>query len=236
MLYQELPRIDSGPVDRLGRWLVPLLVAAAAITFAVVLALFGQFILAGVVVLAGAGGAAVTLRRERPKLPREPLVVGPDFSLVGSALGLSRDPVALTSGEGSLLVVNQAYRDGFGGSRPPLELASDDESRNGLELAKTMAWRDGAGCVAGITTAAGTGPIEVERIGARGDLLLWRFVKPAAADPVSLAANRLRGRAGQAGRVPAGVPQHRTVCAAGFQSVVRRPESDPDLPRPGRAL
>ncbi|HEY6047442.1 MAG TPA: response regulator [Sphingomicrobium sp.] len=196
MLYQELPRIDSGPVDGLARWIVPLLVVAAAITFGVILALFGQTIPAAVVVLAGAVGAAVAARRPRRALPEEPLVVGPDFSLVGSALSLSRDPVALTSGEGSLLVVNEAYRERFG-SRPPLELASDDDSRSGLDLAKTMAWRDGAGCVAGITTSAGTGPIEVERIGARGDLLLWRFVKPAAADPVSLAANRLRGRAGE---------------------------------------
>ena len=41
----------------------------------------------------------------------------PDFSLLGSALGLSRDPTALTTSEGSVLIVNAAYRDRFGDNR-----------------------------------------------------------------------------------------------------------------------
>ena len=113
--------------------------------------------------------------------PSEPLVGGPDYSLVGSALGLSRDPVALTNGEGSLLVVNAAYRERFGSiaaarsSRPAMTRGQ------GLKLAQSMAWRDGAGCVAGIETSAGISPVEVERVGAQGDLLLWRFPERAAA-------------------------------------------------------
>jgi two-component system cell cycle sensor histidine kinase/response regulator CckA len=89
-------------------------------------------------------------------------VVGPDYSLVGSALGLSREPTALTTSEGSLLIVNAAYREHFGGTRPPLDLASDDQARQGLQLARSMAWRDGAGCVAGIATAEGISPVEVD--------------------------------------------------------------------------
>jgi two-component system cell cycle sensor histidine kinase/response regulator CckA len=39
--------------------------------------------------------------------------------------------------------------------------------------------------------------VEIERVGARNDLLLWRFLKPAPTDPVMVASTRLRGRAGE---------------------------------------
>src|SRR4051812_33200291 len=175
MLYQELPRIDSSPLDGWGRWLAPALIVAAALTAALVLMLIGQPWLAGGVAIAGVIGAALILRRPHaPAIPIEPLVAGPDYSVVGAALSLSREPVALTDGEGSLLVVNATYRERFAGT-PPLQLGSDGEALQGLKLAQNMAWRDGAGCVAGIQTSAGAMPVEVERVGGRGDLLLWRF-------------------------------------------------------------
>jgi len=59
-----------------------------------------------------------------------------------------------------------------------------------------MAWRDGGGCVAGIETAAGPSPVEVERVGARADLLLWRFPSAAAPDPLSMAVRRTEGVTG----------------------------------------
>jgi len=197
MLYQALPSIDSSPLDGWGRWLVPAVVAAAAITLAALLLAAGQGLIAAVVLLAGIGGAAfVYARTPAPAAPTEPLVVGTDYALLGSALGLSGDPVTLTTGEGSVLLVNGAYRERFGGARPPLELAANDDARRGLELAQTMAWRDGAGCVAGVETFAGTTPVEVERVGVNSDYLLWRFVKPGSPDPIIAAANRLKGRAG----------------------------------------
>src|SRR5438309_3874314 len=181
MLYQELPRIDSSPLDGWSRWLAPALMLAAVTTAAVVLLLVGAPLLAALSVVAGIAGAALSLRNSAMSTrPAEPLVGGPDYSLVGSALGLSRDPIALAGGDGSLLVVNAAYRERFG-SMPPLQLAGGAEARQGLELAQSMAWRDGAGCVAGIETIAGTSPVEVERVGLRNDLLLWRF--PASAAP-----------------------------------------------------
>jgi two-component system cell cycle sensor histidine kinase/response regulator CckA len=128
--------------------------------------------------------------------PSEPLSSGPDFSLVGSALSLHRDPCALTNGEGSLLVANSAYRERFEGTRPPLDLGVDEEARKGLELAKAMAWRDGAGCVTGIGTPVGNCPVEVERVGATEDLLLWRFPDPAPPDPMTSAVRRLQGVTG----------------------------------------
>ena len=126
---------------------------------------------------------------------KEPLPVGPDYTLLGTALSLSRDPVALTANDGALVVVNHAYRERFG-SRSPLELGANEHARQGLKLAQTMGLRDGAGCVAGIETEEGTNPVEVDRAGTHNDLLLWRFVSPVSPDAITLAASRLRDRTG----------------------------------------
>ena len=145
----------------------------------------------------GLGVAAFAyFRTPSVRVSTETLVAGPDYALVGAALSLNSDPIALTTAEGSLLLVNAAYRERFGGAHPPLELGASSEASQGLKLALTMAERDGAGCVAGIETSTGVSPIEVTRAGTHNDLLLWHFVKPASADPVKAAANRLRGRVG----------------------------------------
>jgi two-component system cell cycle sensor histidine kinase/response regulator CckA len=197
MLYQELPRIDSTPLDGWGRWLAPALVAASGLTAAVVLFLVGSPLIAGLPLIAGAGGAAMLLRKPGvAEGTTERVAVGPDYSLVGSALGLSRDPVALTNGEGSLLIVNNAYRERFGGTAP-LRLAAGGDASEGLRLAQSMAWRDGAGCVAGIETLAGTSPVEVERIGLHGDLLLWRFPAAPPPDQLSVSIRRIEGTTGE---------------------------------------
>jgi two-component system cell cycle sensor histidine kinase/response regulator CckA len=197
MLYQDLPRIDSTPLDGWDRWLVPTLVAAAALTAAVVLLLVGYPPVSAAVMLAGIAATGLLLRKPKPaEAPAEPLVGGPDYALVGSALSLSGDPVALTGGEGSVLVVNWAYRERFG-STSPLSLAAGDDARQGLELAQSMARRDGAGCVAGIETSAGSSPVEVERVGARSDLLLWRFPQSPPPDPMAVAVRQVEGVIGE---------------------------------------
>src|SRR4051812_47837989 len=96
MLYEELPHIESTPLDGWGRWLAPALVVAVGATLAVVLLLFGQSLPAIIAMALGAVGAAIMARR-RPNeaLPLDPLVAGPDYSLVGAALGLVREPVTL---------------------------------------------------------------------------------------------------------------------------------------------
>jgi len=198
MLHQELPRIDSAPLDGWGRWLAPALTAAAGLTAALLLLLIGQTIAAAAVAVVGVAGAGIVLlRAPAAQAPTEPLIAGPDYSLIGAALSLHRDPCALTTGEGSVLVVNAAYRERFGGARPPLELASDEEAHKGLELAQSMAWRDGAGCVAGIATGAGISPVEVERVGSVEDLLLWRFPDPSPPDALTSAMRRLEGVTGE---------------------------------------
>src|SRR5215212_1082317 len=130
MLHQELPRIDATRLDGWGRWLTPALIGGAALTIGLFLQLLGRPPLALVAILVGAAGAAWScVKAPRGIAPSEPLIVGPDFSLVGSTLGLSRDPTALTSSEGSVLVVNSAYRDRFGGNLPPLSLGANEEAQ-----------------------------------------------------------------------------------------------------------
>jgi two-component system cell cycle sensor histidine kinase/response regulator CckA len=218
MLYQELPTINSTRLDRWGRWLAPILAAAAGLTVAVLLSLAGRPLLGlGALVASGIAAAVASRMQGRPKVPDEPLVSGPDYSLVGSALGLIRDPVALTSGEGNLLVVNEAYRARFG-SASPLDLAAAEDAREGLKLAQTMALRDGAGCVAGVETTRGNTPVEVERVGALENLLMWRFPQPQPADPLTIAVRRLSGavgeRLGEGGVLAAIVDEEGTILAA----------------------
>ena len=218
MLHQDLPRIDSSPLDGWGRWLAPALIAGAGLSAAALLLLAGQAPLAGASVLVGLVLAAASyFWSARSKTLPAPVALGPDFSLVGSALGMCGDAAALTTAEGSLLLANTAYRERFGRSQPPLELASDEDSRQTLALAKNMAWRDGAGCAAGVVTRAGTSPVEVERVGVQGDLLLWRFPKPPAPDPQSIAAKWLAGptgdRLGDAGVLAALVDEDGKIIA-----------------------
>jgi two-component system cell cycle sensor histidine kinase/response regulator CckA len=198
VLQQELPRIDSSPLEAWGRWLMPALIGAAGLTVALPLALTGQLTLAGIAVAAGlAGGVIALVRGSRGRPFDEPIVAGPDYALVGSALGLCKEAAALTSEDGSLLIANAAYRDRFGGAQPPLQLGVDEESAHGLELARTMGWRDGAGCVARVKTARGPAAVEVERVGVHGDLLLWRFPQPPPLDAVAVAAKWLSGSTGE---------------------------------------
>src|SRR5438309_683090 len=102
MLYQELPRIDSAPLGKWGRWLAPGVVAAAGLTFDLLLLAAGHGSLAAFCAVAGfAGGGATLLRSGRGQTRLAPTIVaGPDFAIVGAALGLIDDPVALTDGAG----------------------------------------------------------------------------------------------------------------------------------------
>jgi two-component system cell cycle sensor histidine kinase/response regulator CckA len=199
MLQQELPLLDSRPAGSASRWLVPAIAAAAALTGAGLLWIAGAATAAVLFLAACAVGlpAAAVLRKPRaaeaPDLQQ--LVASPDYSLVGAMLGLTADSAAVTDADGTLLAANASYRERFDG-RPPVKLPADADSTQALETARTMAWRESGGCATGIETAAGTFAVEVERVGARGDLLLWRFLKPAPSDPVAATAARMRGSPG----------------------------------------
>jgi len=218
MLHRELPRIDSTPLDRGDRWLVPTLLAAAGLSLAVILLLLGLPLWLAALVLVACGAAAALLRPKSGAIQvNDSLMVGPDYALVGSTLTLSRNPVALTDGEGSLLVANDAYREAFGVA-PPLTLGSNEDAGRGLALAHGMAWRDGAGCVTGIETQAGSRPVEVERAGSGRDVLIWHFPGTAAPDTLTIAVRRVDGETGErlaaAGVASAVVDQSGVILAA----------------------
>jgi len=197
MLYQALPPIESDRLDRWERLLMPIMAVAAGLTVAALLLMIARPLLSAVAMIAGFAAAAFLRFRALPQaIPVEPIVVGPDYSLVGSALGFTRDPAALTAADGSLLIANGAYRDRFGSGCAPLTLGRDEEGRNGLEMARTMALRDGAGCVAGIATESGATPVEVERAGIHNDMLLWRFPGQTSPDPLLTVVRRIEGVTG----------------------------------------
>jgi two-component system cell cycle sensor histidine kinase/response regulator CckA len=199
MLQQELPLLDSRPVDGASLWLLPAVAVAGALTGAGLLWIAGASTAAMLflAVCAIAFPAAAFLRRAPDAIvpDLDQLATSPDFSLVGSMLGLTADCAALTDSGGKLLAANAYYRERFDG-RPPHKLAADSDSEQAVATAQSMTWRDGGGCAAGIETEAGSFALEIERVGARNDLLLWRFLKPMPSDPLALASSRLRGKAG----------------------------------------
>jgi two-component system cell cycle sensor histidine kinase/response regulator CckA len=106
MLHQELPAIDSSPLGRSARWLTPVLLVAAGLSIALVLLVIGVPLAAGGIAIVGAVAAAIAyFREDGDGVPASPLVIGPDYSLLGSALGLSREPINPGRVAGALLVL-----------------------------------------------------------------------------------------------------------------------------------
>jgi len=197
MLQQQLPLLDS-EAGAFPRWLAPAVAGAAGLSAAALLWIGGAHIAALVVLGFAVLGAALLAFKKAssgPAVDLTGIAAAPDFSIIGSILALTGDAAAVTSSEGALLAANPAYRELFE-SRPPDKLPADGDSTQSLGAARTMAFRDGGGCAAGIVTEGGTFALEVERIGARGDLLLWRFLKPVPADPVKMMASRISGLPG----------------------------------------
>jgi len=197
MLQQQLPLLDSDAAA-FPRWLAPAVAGAAGLSLAALLWIGGARVAALVVLgFAVLGTALLAFKKasSRPAVDLTGMAAAPDFSIIGSILALTGDAAAVTSSEGALLAANPAYRELFE-NRPPDKLPTDQDSGQSLGAARTMAFRDGGGCAGGIATEGGTFALEVERIGARGDLLLWRFLKPAPADPVKVMASRISGHPG----------------------------------------
>jgi two-component system cell cycle sensor histidine kinase/response regulator CckA len=199
MLHSQLAAIDAQPLAGGTRWLLPALAAAAAVSAALLLWLAGEPRMAGAVVLGGLIlVAALSALERRTKLTAlvQPVEL-PDYAMIGSALALAGDAAALTNGEDHLVMANALYRERFGGAYGPMTLGADDNARDLLSTARDMAWRDGAGCAGGIATAKGNIQVEVERVGAGGNLLLWRFPRPAQPDLLTLAARGVAGVTGE---------------------------------------
>ena len=197
MFQDEPPPLPAGPAGRLARFGVSAVVVGAALSVAIIIWLAGEPLVGGLAALVLAAAGVFAFRRSSPaSAPLDAIGHAPDFSIVAAALKLSAEPVALTTEQGTLLNANSAYRDRFG-SVPPVRLAVEPEGARSLDLARTMAVRDGAGCVAGIGTGDGQSSVEVERVGAHGDFLLWRFPRRRGAEGQQFLSQWLGGRAGE---------------------------------------
>ncbi len=200
MLRSRLAAINAQPLGRGEPWLMPALLAAAFGSAAVLAVVAGEPIIAAllggallVAVVIGAIIAGVS-RRRALALPVA-ATNSCDTSLISASLSLCPDPAALTDGDGRLVAANAAYRDRFPGAPPPFELGRDEDARATLVEGRALAWRDGQGCVS-VQTEAGRTAVEVERVGARGDQLLWRFPRPAR-DMVTVLRRRMASTEGE---------------------------------------
>ena len=198
MLYEQFDLAEAEPLRGGLRWLVPALVAAAAVSGAVLFYLLGQqlygaLFLAGFVAMLVA--AFVIDRRGARRVEVAPVVL-PDLALVGTALGLSSDPVAMTGADGGLKSVNAAYKARFG-QKAPAEIGKGKQGGSAISQLAEAARRDGEGSMADVPLAGGPASVSVVRAGADADLLLWRFVGAAPPDLLEVAGKRVSGATGE---------------------------------------
>ena len=176
MLDRQIALLEAEPPSGLS-WLVPALVAAAAASGALLFAAVGEPMFAGLF-LAGVVAmlvAAFVLERRsvHAEVAVAPLPV-PDFGLAAAVLNLSRDAAALSDASGRLLSANAAYRTRFGDLLPE-NVGEGDDAQVQLKTLRSAAWRDGQASEPLVPLLGQPAPVKVERVGARGDLLLWKF-------------------------------------------------------------
>lgn len=196
MLHSRLAAIDAQPLGRGESWLIPALLVAACASGAVLFWAAGEALIGGLLAIGTLlAGAVTAVAMRRPAVPDTLAVAAPDYSLVASALALSADPAAVTSSDGRLITANTAYRERFPEAPAPTEVGADEEAARSLASAQSLAWRDGHGAVTELTTVDGTTSVEVQRVGSRGDQLLWRFSRPRP-DPLAVLVGRVTGSEG----------------------------------------
>jgi two-component system cell cycle sensor histidine kinase/response regulator CckA len=199
MLYEQLDLAEIEPSGGGLRWLVPALVAAAAASGALLFFIIGQPIygglfLAGFVAMLVA--AFVVEKRSNKRVEVEPVIL-PDLALVGSALSLSTSPAAITAADGTLRSVNTAYKARFGGSPMPHDVGKDKKAAKALVGLREVAVRDGKASADSLPLKGGESRVEVSRVGASNDLLLWQFAGGQPDDPLDSAAKRIAGQTGE---------------------------------------
>ncbi len=197
MLDRQIALLEAEPPGGLS-WLVPALVAAAAASGALLFASAGEPMFAGLFVagvVAMLVAAFVLERRSvRADVAVPPLAV-PDFGLAAAALNLSRDAAALSDASGRLLSANTAYRTRFGDALPE-NVGDGAEALGQLNSLRSAAWRDGQSSEPLVALRGQPAPVKVERVGARGDLLLWRFDR-GKPDVLATLVKRISGLEGE---------------------------------------
>jgi two-component system cell cycle sensor histidine kinase/response regulator CckA len=224
VIDSQLALLEAEPPGGL-RWLVPALVAAAAASGALLFysvgePLFAGLFLAGVVAMLVA--AFILEKRNGASEPAAPPVLVPDYSLASAALNLTRDPAALTDGEGRLLGTNAAYRARYGDAAPTA-LPGSAKAKDVLQGLAAQGWRDGK-AAGEAPLKGGRLPLSVERAGSRGELLLWRIARKQP-DFLATLVKRVSGLEGElfahSGVLAAAVDDQARVLAANAAFVER---------------
>ncbi|GAA4043522.1 ATP-binding protein [Sphingomonas rosea] len=216
MLHARLAAIDAEPVPRGEPWLVPLLLALALASMAVIAVAVGH---PSVALAFAVGGVVAVLlgwrRRAVPDLIGLPVESPPDYGLVAAGLDLCPDPAALTDGTGRLLAINAAYRDRFPALTQPTLLGGDDS--HAIAQALETAARDGQGSAPAVMTEEGSIAVEIARVGHGNDRFLWRIPRPRRS-PLGVLVRRLQSAEGavlgEAGVLAAAVDGDGRVIAA----------------------
>ena len=224
MLDRELALLEAEPPGAM-RWLVPALVAAAAASGALLFAsvgepLFAGLFLAGVVAMLVA--AFVLEKRNDVSNDATTTVPVPDFALASAALNMTRDPSALTDGDGKVLGTNLAYRTRYGDASPKF-LPGSGKAKDKLQALGAQAWRDGRAS-AEVPLKGGRLPVTVERVGSAADLLLWRIAR-GQPDMLATLVKRVSGVEGElfslSGVLAAAVDDQGRVLAANHAFIER---------------
>jgi two-component system cell cycle sensor histidine kinase/response regulator CckA len=197
VLDQQIALLESEPPGGLP-WAVPALVAGVAASGALLFAWHGEPMLAG---LFAAGMvamlvAAFIIERRAIARPVEVAAVPtPDFALAASALDAAKQAVALTDASGQLVLANATYRGRFGSSLPD-RAGKNADSIDRLRDLRAAAWRDGKAQDQDIVVGDGRSAVTVERVGAGGDLLLWRYGR-IERDLLDVLKSRIEGDEGE---------------------------------------
>jgi len=224
VLDRQLALLEAEPHGGL-RWLVPALVAAAALSGALLFMTVGEPLFAGLF-FAGVVAmlvAAFVLDKRNGTVEAAPAPPpAPDYALASTALNLTRDAAALTDGEGRLLGTNAAYRARYGDGAPKT-LPGSAKAKQAIEALAAQAWRDGKASDE-IAYKGGRLPTTVERAGASNDLLMWRIAR-GQPDMLATLVKRVSGLEGylfaQSGVLASAVDDEGRILAANSAFVER---------------
>jgi two-component system cell cycle sensor histidine kinase/response regulator CckA len=176
VLDRQIALLEAEPPGGLP-WAAPALVAAVAASGALLFSWVGEPVYAGIF----AGGMVAMLvaafiieRRGISRAVETAAPAAPDFALAASVLDASTDAAALSDASGRLVLANAGYRKRFG-ARLPEKTVNSVRDSDRLGALKVAAWRDGSAEDRDCTVIDGRSAVSVERVGAAGDYLLWKF-------------------------------------------------------------
>ncbi len=149
-----------------------------------------------------------------------------DWSIVRAASEGDGAALAVTDRKGRLVAANAHHDALFGGAATPPALPVDPASIAALTQAGKAAWRDGHATATGVVREGRSLDVEVVRVGAADDCLIWRFRASAgAADVLARAVDAIDGswgtRLGEAGVMVALIGGEGRVRAANGPLVMR---------------